>query len=214
VSGSLVETIVGPLAGVIVGVFAQPLRDWLFYHPKLSLNFNPGDGRYVADAPQRRWARISIINCGQIHLRQCQAFISNVEQERNGTWENVDPQFIDPLVVEWAAMPSDTKFKPRDIPRNVEFFINILFSENQNTGEDSLVLTVYDLPERLRELFKQHKRYRITVIVTGDQVKPEVLQVIVTWAGNWKFATSSCPRRLIRARRAHGLGRGKKAEGF
>ena len=180
--GSLVT---GLVTGFILGVCAQPLRERLFYHPKLSVNFSPRDGRCIVDSSQCRWARVSVINSGQIHLRQCQAFVSNVELKRYLFWADTKPQFSDPLALEWAVTG---EYDPRDLPRKIPFFANILVSEDT---KNELSLTVYDWgPERLRKIFTEHGRYRITVTVTGDQVKPKTTKMIVHWKGNWKFDTS------------------------
>jgi hypothetical protein len=182
VIGSLVTALI---AGVILGVCVQPLREWLFYHPELSVDFNPRDGRCIVDSPQCRWARVSVINNGQIHLRQCQAFVTNVEQKRGLFWDDTKPKFSDPLALEWAVTGG---YDPRDLPRKIPFFANILVSENTKS---ELNLTVYNWgPERLRKIFTEHGRYRITVTVTGDQVKPKTTKMIVHWKGNWKFHTS------------------------
>jgi hypothetical protein len=181
VIGSLVTLVIG----FILGVCVQPLREWLLYHPKLSIYFNPRDGRCIADSSQCRWARVSVINIGQIHLRQCQAFVSNVEQKRGLFWADTRQKFIDPLALEWAITGG---YNPRDLPRKILFFANVLVSEDT---KNELWLTVYDWgPERLRKIFTEHGRYRITVTVTCDQVKPKTTKMIVRWKGNWKFETS------------------------
>ena len=112
------------------------------------------------------------------------------EQAHNpDQWENTDPHFIEPLILEWASMPDAIKFQPQQIPVGIEFFSNVLYSGKNNCGEDKLILTVYNWPERLRTIFKEHRRYRITVTVTGDQVKPQTTEFIVDWKGHWRFAT-------------------------
>jgi hypothetical protein len=173
------------LVGFILGVCVQPLRERLFYHAKLSINFNPRDGRCIVDSSHCRWARVSVTNIGKIHLRQCQAFVTNVEQKRRLFWADTKPKFSDPLALEWAAVSDG--YDPRDLPRKIPFFANVLVSDDT---KNELRLTVYDWgPERLKEIFTEHGRYRITVSATGDQVKPKTTKMIVQWKGNWKFAS-------------------------
>lgn len=177
--GSLVTALV---TGFILGVYVQPLRERLFYHPELSVNFNPRDGRCVVDSSQCRWARVCVINSGKIHLQRCQAFVSNVEQKRGLFWADTKPKFSDPLALEWAVTGG---YDFRDLPRKIPFFVNTLVSDDT---KNELWLTVYDWgPERLRKIFTEHGRYRITVTVTGDQVKPKTTKMIVHWKGDWKF---------------------------
>lgn len=193
---SLVTAVVGLLSGLVGGVFARPLQERLFYHPKLSADFDPGDRRCIADASQRRWARVKIKNSGKVHLAQCQALLTDIQQEQarnDNKWENTDPRFIDPLVLEWAATPEIIRYTPQIIPIEVEVFSNVLFSEQSESGEDKLHLTVHHWPERLWEIFKEHRRYRITVIVTGDRVKRETVRFIVDWKGHWRFETFRWP---------------------
>jgi hypothetical protein len=123
------------------------------------------------------------------HLKQCQAFVTNLEQELSGKWGKTDPPYVDPLLLEWAAL-TDTKHKPRDLPKKIPFYANVLASADSGSGNDNLDLTVQDWPpDRLRGLFARGL-YRITVTVTGDHVKPRHVKVIVNWTGNWQFDTS------------------------
>jgi hypothetical protein len=178
-------------------MFAEIPRAWLL-GPRLCPDFRPGDGRCVVDlrespnsaSPECRWARVSVINCGRGYLRNCQAFVSNIEQEQSGEWVKTNPQFVDPLGLEWAATPVHQRYNPRDVPRETEFFINVVASAESPSQNDSLTLSVEHWPDRLKKIFESHRRYRITVTVTGDQVKPRTVKVIVNWTGSWRFDTS------------------------
>ena len=193
-----ITAVFSPIGGAIVGgliaLFSEPLRVKL-YGPRLSVDYKPRDGRCVVDLPkspddpssQCRWARIAVINSGRAYLRQCQAFVADIEQEQAGQWIPNTPQFVDPLVPEWAATPRYQIYKPRDLPTKTEFFVNFLVSAAKN---NELVLTVEEWPTRLRKIFQAHGRYRLKIVVTGDQVEPKTVFVIVTWTGNWKFDTS------------------------
>jgi hypothetical protein len=186
----VMATVLGPVVGAIIALLAAPVGHWLF-GPKLRLDFRPDDGRCVVESPtsRSRWARISVINRGGIHLRQCQAFVTDLEQERSGKWGKTDPPFVDPLVLEWAAL-TDTKYKPRDLPKKIKFYINVVASSESSSGTDNLALTVQDWPpDRLKTLFT-HGRYKISVTVTGDHVRPKHIKVIVNWTGHWQFETS------------------------
>ena len=193
-NASLVTVGASLVVGLVVGIFVPPLRDRFFYHPKLSLNFDPDDGRCIANTSESRWARISVVNHGKIYLTKCHAFVTNIEQKRSDRegWEKIKPQFIDPLVLEWASLPEDIKYEPRDIPRNIEIFVNVLYAGSDPSQNDTLLLTIYklQLPDRLKGLFKVHNSYRITVTVTGEQIKPETKQFVVDWKGHWQFCTS------------------------
>jgi len=159
----------------------------------LCLDFQPDNGRCIVDstATRTRWARISVINRGGTHLRQCQSFVTNVKQERNGKWEKTDPPFVDPTLLEWATL-TDAKYKPRDLPRRIKFYVTVLVSTDGRSQSDNLALTVQDWPpERLKALFTTYGRYEISVTVTGDHVKPKHIKVIVTWTGHWQFETSA-----------------------
>jgi hypothetical protein len=185
--------VVAAIVGWIMGVSTGLILNW-FNRPKLSLYFKPDDGKCIAQSaqPKVRWARVSVMNCGRTHLSRCQAFVSDLKREQNGRWVKTEPPFIDPLVLEWAATTEATKYEPRDLPRKIEFFINILASADSGSGHDNLALTVQGgLPLRLKSVFKPG-RYCITVTVTGDQAKPKHRKVIVNWMEKWEFETSAC----------------------
>jgi hypothetical protein len=132
VSASIVTAVVGLFSGLFGGVLARPLQERLFYRPNLAVNFDPDDRRCIADADmsEHRWARVSIRNDGKIHLGQCQALVTDIKQEQAHNpdqWENTDPHFIEPLILEWASMPDSIKFQPQQIPVGIEFFGNVLY---------------------------------------------------------------------------------------
>src|SRR5947209_4389364 len=103
----VIATVLGPLVGAVIAVLAAPVGHRLF-GPRLCPDFKPDDGRRVVDlpestdldSPQCRWARVSVINCGRSHLRNCQGFVSNIEQEQSGKRVKTTPQFVDPLILE------------------------------------------------------------------------------------------------------------------
>jgi hypothetical protein len=192
---TVVLGVLGPLTGALIAIYGETIKNRLL-GPKLHLDFEPGDGLCIVDlpdapnSPQCRWARISVINCGRTFLRQCQGFITNIEQEQGITWVKTNPQLVDPLVLEWAALNDDVKFKARDIPRKIQFFINVLASaDNHAENDDSLGLSVEHLPQRpkVNTPFAPRHRYRFTVTVIGDQIEPKIIQLVVNWNGNWKF---------------------------
>jgi hypothetical protein len=116
--------------------------------------------------------------------------VTKIEQERNGIWQQTDPQFIEPLVLEWAAMPDEVKYKPQQIPQKIELYANFLASSATSDDKNKLRLSVYHLPDRLKDIFAEYRRYQLTITVTGDQVKPKTERIIVNWTGNWRFDTS------------------------
>src|SRR6266478_1604159 len=159
--------VVGVIVGWIMGVSSGLIVNW-FNRPKLSLSFKPDDGKCIVEAaqPKCRWARVSVINSGRTHLSRCQAFVSDIKREQNGRWVETEPSFSDPLVLEWAPTTPATKYEPRDVPRKIPFYINILASEYSGSQNDKLTLSVQDgLPHRLKDIFKPG-RYCITVTVT------------------------------------------------
>ena len=197
---TIVLGVLGPLTGALIAIYGETVKHRLL-GPKLHLDFKPGDGLCIVDlqeapnSPQCRWARISVINCGRTFLRQCQGFITNIEQEHGITWVKTSPQFVDPLVLEWAALNDDVKFKARDIPRKIQFFINVLASvDNRTENGDTLGLSVEHLPKRLEDNtpFAPRYRYRVTITVVADQIKPKNIQVVVNWNGTWKFDVAKC----------------------
>jgi len=78
--GPVLGTVVGVILGAIIAVFAEPARNW-FYGPKLFLDFQPDDGRCVADSSVARYARVFVKNRGRRHMERCQAFVTNIERE-------------------------------------------------------------------------------------------------------------------------------------
>jgi hypothetical protein len=187
----LLSALLGMLGGGLSGaIFGPPLRTRLFDRPELSLRFDPDDRECVVHDFQSQWARIAIKNSGRVHLTNCQTFVTEIKQERNGRWEDTEPKFTEPLVLEWAAMPDEVKHRPQQIPRGMTFFGNFL---GATATENKLKLSVYHWPHSTGEIFAEFRRYCFTLTVTADQVEPKTIDVIVNWTGNWKFETSRGP---------------------
>jgi hypothetical protein len=186
----LLSALLGMFGGGLSGaIFGPSLRARLFDRPELSLRFDPDDRECVVDDPQTQWARIAIRNSGNIHLTNCLAYVTKIKQERNDRWEDTEPRFIEPLVIEWAAVPDEVKHTPKQIPRGMTFFGTFV---SANATVNKLCLSVYHWPHRSREIFAERRRYCFTLTVTADQVEPKAISVIVNWTGNWKFETRPC----------------------
>ncbi len=194
-----VGSVLGALIGWFIALYSEPLRRRL-WGPRLWLDFKH-DGRHVARSPfqgavrdQSEWYRVSVENVGGSSLASCEPFIINVEHEEQGAW--VQTAFIDPLPLGWSSMPPAQKFAAKDLPRRVPFFVDLAFAGeivDPSSGELSHVLRLelaYS-PLRINDLCKDHGRYRLTVCVTGDGIKPAKLSVIILWTGDWRNVSSA-----------------------
>jgi hypothetical protein len=184
------------LLGAVLGFFLEPLRTRVF-GPKLRVRFNRGDGKHVAESSmvvqpagrspqevQSRWVRVSMENVGWSHLVDGEAFLVAVEREHEGRWTATP--FIDPLRLPWSSTERETAWGARDLPRGVQFFVDVCHSIQGAWGAaDQLCLSTSTTPFRLRYLFSDHGRYRLTVTVTGKGIKPTTRNIVVAWTGVW-----------------------------
>jgi hypothetical protein len=200
ISGILTPGTVSALVGAVIGFFLEPMKSRVF-GPRLLVRFDSEDGRHVADSeaiieregdpPQTapsRWVRISVENNGLNHLVGCEAYVVAVEHEQNGQW--TPTAFIDPLRLPWSAAPdSETAWRTRDLPRGVQFFVDVCHSTHGVPAWDTVdsfgIAGAPQRPVRLQDLFSEHGRYRITVKVTGNGIRPATQCVIITWTGDW-----------------------------
>jgi hypothetical protein len=134
---------------------------------------------------QSRWVRVSVINTGRSHLANAEAFLVGVHIDRDGNWS--ETPFIDPLRLAWSATSGDAAYRVRDLTRGVQFFVDVCHSaQGAWGGSDTFDVVAADAPQRFGDHLTRHPgRYRLTIIVTGEAVKPVERCVFVTWNGHW-----------------------------
>jgi hypothetical protein len=155
--------------------------------PKLELDFDPNLGGIIETPEKIRnpdgttqeydatYVRIRVKTKSKKAVHSCSAFLINVEKKNgNGDFEKTD--FIDPIQLPWSLLRAE----PVDIPYLITRSVDVVFSTTRNNNELDFRGT---WPLTLRQFFRDHTTYRLTVLVCGDDVA-ETITIDVHWDGN------------------------------
>jgi hypothetical protein len=132
------------------------------------------------------YIRIKIINKRQQIVKKCRAYLVNVEEWDNSI-NNFKPTiYCDSLQLAWSAQT--IPYRALDIPKKVPHFIDIVSTRQGSSNYK--IMTKLRL-HRYGPLFRQHGKFRYTVLISGDNVKPKSRRIIFEWSGNWDDFTAT-----------------------
>jgi len=201
----LIGGAIGFVSAVLAPILVEPLRHWVF-GPKLKIEFIEGDRGFKTDTkenvivndPQMSetpihtvtdayYIRVRVTNTGRQIAKQCRAYLVNVEKWNKSTSKFEPTIYCDSLQLAWSARGTvEEAYRPLDLPKLINQFVDIVSTRKI---EAKYRIETNPKLKRYAKLFKEHGKFRYTVQVSGDNVKPEFVKVIVDWSGNWENFT-------------------------
>jgi len=195
-SATLVPTLIGAVIGFVSAIFAEPLRRWL-YRPKLVLSF--GDGlEYRSRTPEQadlispespvpvhstheaEYLRIKVTNTTTTVAKACRAYLVQVEkQDAQGVF--APTVYCDSIPLAWSCREEDAH-GPLDLPNGVAQFIDLVTTRSITP---EFKLEIRPIPFRYLGLLQEKGRFRFTVQVSGENVKPVFFSIVFDWKGVW-----------------------------
>jgi hypothetical protein len=133
----------------------------------------------VTDA---HYVRVKVLNTGRQIAKQCRAYLVNVEKWNESTGKFESTIYCDSLPLAWSARGHEEAYRLLDVPRDINQFIDII--STRSPERDYRVETNIRL-FRYADLFKEHGKFRYTVRISGDNVKPASAKIIFEWRGDW-----------------------------
>ncbi len=183
---ALLPSVVSFLGGFFTALFAEPIRRWV-YQPKLSLHFERAS-HFVTRTPETVgqtkyeafYVRVKVVNTKSALAKSCRAYLVNIEQ-KGPSGAFVATEYCESLQLGWAV--HSQPFAALDLPTDVPFFVDIL-----STRPTSLAFKphVELIPMRYEQLFLTSGTYRLTVLISGDGVKPARIRLVFKWSGDWE----------------------------
>lgn len=185
------------LAGFASAVFAEPVRRWLF-RPELELDLDASAGQYVTrtveSGSQGRFGseayyiRFRVHNKKKIVATKCRAYLVNVEREDGDVFKPT--VYCDSIQLAWSARGEGT-YDSIDLHNGVFQFVDVV-STRPTLPNFSLSLFVIPNIYALTILHRTG-RYRLTAVVSGENVKPKRIQIVFNWTGQWDgFEVNGC----------------------
>ena len=169
------------MLGAVLAVCAEPLRKWLF-KPKLSMSFNEAEscvvqavtamesGQIVSSAC---YVRVQVHNRGRRTTKNCRPFLARIERLGHGTSKTVHQ---DALPLNWSF----TGQRPMDVPPGMYFHVDVLEATEEHAH---FVPCVKPIPKFWAGELSVPGTYRLTIMLSAEDIQPKVLSLLVTWTG-------------------------------
>jgi hypothetical protein len=156
-------------------------------YAKLKVEFKEGDKSFVTDTKESgvtdaHYVRIKVLNKGRQIAKQCRSYLVNVEKWKSKTGKFEPTIYCDSLPLPWSARTNTIDYPALDMPRDINQFIDIL---STRSSESDYKIMVQPRLYRYESLFKEHGKFRYTVLVSGDNFKPISAKVVFDWRGDW-----------------------------
>ena len=199
-SSAVLNTLVGAVLGFAAAVFAEPLKQWI-YRPKLKLIFDEDPGckartpeqaqlqggpRPVQSTHEADYIRVKVINTKPAIAKNCRAYLVAIEKADDSG--NFKPTIYgDSIPLPWACRGEEA-YGPLDLPRGIVQFVDVV--STRSVSKD-FKPEIKPIPFRYIDLFREHGKFRFTVQVSGENIKPVSIKVVFNWSGIWdKYETS------------------------
>lgn len=194
IQSTLVGGAIGFFSSLLTQIIIEPIKNRI-YGPKLEVRFIDGDKAFVTDTKENgvteaHYVRLRVVNTGRQIAKQCRAYLVNVEKW-NTSAGNFEPTiYCDSLQLAWSAQANvQEAYRPLDMAKEIRQFIDV--ASTRESENDYRIMTKPHL-FRYEPLFKEQGRFRYTVQVSGDNVKPTSAKLIFDWRGHWhNFAVSA-----------------------
>jgi len=183
----LIGGAIGFVSAVLAPIVVEPIKR-CFFGPKLKIEFIEGDRGFITDTKEKgvtdaHYIRLKVQNTGRQIAKQCCAYLVKFEKWNTSIGEFEPTIYCDSLQLAWSARATIKEaFLPLDIPIDINQFIDIVSTRR---SESDYKIMVYPPLYRYEPLFKEHGKFRFTVLVSGDNIKPISTKVIFEWSGDW-----------------------------
>jgi hypothetical protein len=152
-----------------------------FTRPKLKLDYegeaanvvptqHPEDGQLFSVI----YVKPRIRNLGQRVAKNCRVYLTNIQKVHTAGCSTSPTAFYDARVISWPLRD----FKPRDIPKTVDFYIDVVRVYKEKTGWYFGIKGRY---ASLEELNTYSGTYRLTLVATAENANPAKLVIDITY---------------------------------
>lgn len=182
--------------GFCTAVFAEPLRRW-FFRSVVSLKFDPriGFGRRCVSLTtttqpgvMAKYIRVLVMCSSRIGItaNRCKPFLTTIEKF-DASLGGYRELHHDPIPLNWAYIGD----QPLDIHPEMEFYFDVL---EVNSAENVLRPQTTISPETWTQLLSETGRYRFSVVLSGENIKPTPpdRQIEFEWRGSFDSLTEDC----------------------
>lgn len=182
------------LAGFFTAVFAEPLRRSLF-KSTVTLKFEPRidfGKRWIAFTTtsmpevEAKYIRVSAKCSSRIGVtaNRCRPFLTRIEYQESDT-NGYKELHRDPIPLNWAYIGD----QELDIHPQMEFFFDVVAV---NSNEKQLRPQTTEKPLIWAKLLEGAGRYKFTVVLSGENIKPVALTLEFEWKREFESLKEDC----------------------
>jgi hypothetical protein len=182
-NGSHMTELIAFVGGFFTALVADPLRQWLF-RPTLALEFANAD-HFIAQTAeagghQAKYVRVKVTNRGPWLAKSCRAYLVNIERRgQGGAWEATE--YCESLQLAWSGR-GDGAHGALDLPVGVPHFVDVV---SMREIAKSFLLSTPLILMRYQALLASTGTFRLSVLISGENVRPTSLRLVFTWSGAW-----------------------------
>jgi len=173
----------GAVTGGLVTGFYSHARD-LLTRPRLSLDYADDKAHFVDLNYVKNGVDISAVyvrvrarNGGRRVAKGCRVFLTGLEEVQPAGTRPAE-LFHDSLLLGWPG----ADFAPRDIPRGVDFYVDVVRVSKHNPD---FLFCVKEMFGNQAELGNYRGTYRFHILITAENADPAQCTVDVTYHGDW-----------------------------
>ena len=181
---------IGGIVGFLASVLTEPVKNF-FFGARLKVEFNPEDPGCATDTKESSgqgfnkasYIRVLVTNTGKSIAKECRAYLKDVEIWNTGTGRFEATEYCESMQLAWSATPKPENFLSVDIPNGISRFVDVISVRDHSREITTHVpMVLYRYEEVLQ---KQTGKFRYTVLVAGDNLKPKSTQVVFEWNGKF-----------------------------
>src|ERR1051325_2408949 len=170
--------VVGGLLGWGAAVFSEPLRERLFA-PRLVIDCPQNANRGETD--QDLYIKVRVQNNRTKMAKDCRVFLVGVQEIRDGLPIGA-ALLSDSFQLPWSGYD----FEPRDIPRGLYQFVDIVRFSKHSPGW--IFATKPKFYASLGNRTQFRGTYRLAILAAADGTPPSLKQIDVFYDGGWHQA--------------------------
>jgi hypothetical protein len=159
--------------GLLTGAYKHA-RDW-WERPILQIDYL-GSGANRIESGDDIFIRARVRNNGKQLAKNCVVYLTALTEENLSV--QLPTVFHDAMPLAWPIWA----FRPRDIPKGADFYVNVLKISKETKGWFLCVEQTYASHEKL----KTYKgTYRFRLLATADGAVPAICDIEITYNQDW-----------------------------
>jgi hypothetical protein len=137
----------------------------------------------------QEYIRVKATNIRRAIAKKCRAYLVAVEKfDSDGKFQPTI--YCDSIPLAWSCR-GDQAHDPLDLPNGVAQFIDVASTRSLKNASSTFRVEIKPTPYRYVDLFAQQGTFQFTIQVSGENVKPVFIKIVLVWRGVWNYYEAS-----------------------